>query len=489
MPLASMSKVTSIWGTPRGAGGIPTRSNLPQRPVLGRHLALPLEHVDGDGRLAVRRGGEGLALAGGYGGVAVYELCEHAPEGLDAQRERRDIQQEHVLDLAAQDAALDGGAHGNHLVGVHPLAPLLAEDVAHEGLDGGDPGGAAHEDDMVDVLRSQPGVAEGLEAGSARLLEQVLQELLQARAGKGLVHVTRARLVRGDERQVEGGGLRAGKLYLGLLRRLLQPLQRHAVLQQVDARFLAELGRQPLDDALVEIVTAEMGVAVGGLHLEDAVAELQDGDVEGPAAQVVDGDGLLAAALVQAIGQRRRGGLVDDPLHVEAGNPPGVLGGLPLCVVEVRGDGDDRVRHRLAEVVLGGLLHLLQDGRGNLRRRVQRAADLHAHVVARLRDLEGDALRLLPHLVETAAHEPLDGVHGVLGVGDHLVLGRLAHQALVAVRVGHDGRRGPLALGVLDDNGLAAFHDGHAGVRCSQVDADDLTHRWLPSGQCPAAAP
>src|SRR5438270_149960 len=29
MPLASMSKVTSICGTPRGAGGMPTRSKLP----------------------------------------------------------------------------------------------------------------------------------------------------------------------------------------------------------------------------------------------------------------------------------------------------------------------------------------------------------------------------------------------------------------------------------------------------------------------------
>ena len=29
MPLASMSNVTSICGTPRGAGGMPTRSNWP----------------------------------------------------------------------------------------------------------------------------------------------------------------------------------------------------------------------------------------------------------------------------------------------------------------------------------------------------------------------------------------------------------------------------------------------------------------------------
>ena len=31
MPFASISKVTSIWGTPRGAGGMPVSSNLPSR--------------------------------------------------------------------------------------------------------------------------------------------------------------------------------------------------------------------------------------------------------------------------------------------------------------------------------------------------------------------------------------------------------------------------------------------------------------------------
>ncbi|CAH0363935.1 unnamed protein product [Pelagomonas calceolata] len=29
IPFASISKVTSIWGTPRGAGGMPVSSNLP----------------------------------------------------------------------------------------------------------------------------------------------------------------------------------------------------------------------------------------------------------------------------------------------------------------------------------------------------------------------------------------------------------------------------------------------------------------------------
>jgi hypothetical protein len=53
-------------------------------------------------------------------------------------------------------------------------------------------------------------------------------------------------------------------------------------------------------------------VSVRGLHFEDAFTELQDRDVECAAAEVVDGDELVLL-LVEAVGQRGRGGLVDDP--------------------------------------------------------------------------------------------------------------------------------------------------------------------------------
>jgi hypothetical protein len=46
-------------------------------------------------------------------------------------------------------------------------------------------------------------------------------------------------------------------------------------------------------DDEVEVVAAEVGVTVGGLDLEDAVAELEDGDVEGTATEVVDDDLLF----------------------------------------------------------------------------------------------------------------------------------------------------------------------------------------------------
>ena len=170
-----------------------------------------------------------------------------------------------------------------------------------------------------------------------------------------------------------------GELHLRLLGRLAQALERHAVLAEIDAVALLELVDDPLDDALIEVVAAEVRVAVGRLHFDDALADFEDRDVERAAAEVVDGNRLVLL-LVEAVGQRRRGRLVDDAHHLEAGDLAGFLGRLALRVVEVGGHGDDRLGDRLAEVVLRGLLQLLQDHRGDLRRRVVLVAGLDADV-------------------------------------------------------------------------------------------------------------
>ncbi len=112
----------------------------------------------------------------------------------------------------------------------------------------------------------------------------------------------RAGGVGGDERQVDLGLHQCRELDLGSLGRLTKTLKGHSVLLQVDALFLLELLGDPFDDLLVEVVAAEMCVAVGGLDLEHALAYLKDGDVERAAAQIVDRDGLFGL-LVETVRQ------------------------------------------------------------------------------------------------------------------------------------------------------------------------------------------
>ena len=180
-----------------------------------------------------------------------------------------------------------------------------------------------------------------------------MRELVELRPRELEVEVLRPLGRRGDERQVDLRRHRRRQLDLRLLAGLVEALERHRVLTEVDALVALELRDHPVDDRLVEVVAAEVVVAVRRLHLEDALAELEHGDVERAAAEVEDEDRLLGALLVEAVRERGRGRLVDDPQDVEAGDLAGVLRRLALRVVEVGGNGHDRVGDRLAEVRLG----------------------------------------------------------------------------------------------------------------------------------------
>ncbi|MNK62765.1 NAD-specific glutamate dehydrogenase [compost metagenome] len=461
-------------GRRRDAGELELAEGL----VVGRHLALALEDVDFDRGLAVGGRGEDLGLGGRDGGVALDQLGGHAAQGLDAQRERGHVEKQHVLDLTAEDAGLDGGAEGDGLIGVDRLVRLLAEELADGVLHRGDAGRAADEDDLVDVGGLEVRVGHGLTGGPHGGLDEIGGHLLELGARERHVEVLGTGLVGGDEGQVDIGGHDRAELDLGLLGSFLEALEGHAVLGEVDALFLLELGDQPGDDALVEVVTAEVGVTGRGLDFEDAVAQLEDRDVEGAAAEVVDQDGVVMG-LVLTVGERGGGGLVDDAQDFEAGDGAGVLGGLALLVVEVRRNRDDGLGDLLAEVGLGVGLQLAEDHRGDFLGRVILAGDLNRNAAARgLLDLVGHLRLGFLDLgfVELVADEALDRVDGVLGVGDGLTLGDLPDQTLAGLGEPDDrrGQTGPLSI--RDDGGLTPLHHRDDRVGGAQVDPDDLTH-------------
>src|SRR5450759_3858170 len=101
-----------------------------QQPVVAGHGALTLMDLDLHRRLVVAGRGEDLALAGGNGGIALDAFGDDAAPGFDTERERRDVEQQDVLDFAAEYAALNGGADGDHFVWVHALMRIALEELA-----------------------------------------------------------------------------------------------------------------------------------------------------------------------------------------------------------------------------------------------------------------------------------------------------------------------------------------------------------------------
>src|SRR3569833_316424 len=118
--------------------------------------------------------------------------------------------------------------------------------------------------------------------------------------------------------------------------------------------------------------------------------------------------GAYLGDLVQAVSDSGGRGLVHNTEDVQAGDDTGILGGLPLDVVEVGRDGNDGVGDLLAQVALGHLLHLAQD----------HGADL----------LGGELLGLTAELDPDGGLSAfVDNLEGhVLDIGLDLLLGELA---------------------------------------------------------------
>ena len=246
-----------------------------------------------------------------------------------------------------------------------------------------------------------------------------------------------------------------------------------------EAYLALELLHKVVDGAVVEVLAAQVGVAGGGLDLEDTLLDGQERHVEGAAAEVEDEDvALRRGLLVEAVRDRRRGRLVDDAQHVEAGDRARVLGGGALRVVEVGRHGDDGVGDVLAEVGLGGLAHLDEHHRGDLLReellRLALVLDLDGRAVALLGEhLEGEVLHVAlgGRVGELAADEALGVEDGVRGVHRRLVLRGVADHAL-RLREGDERGRRAVALVVGDDLNAVVLPDADARVGGAQVDAD-----------------
>ena len=379
--------------------------------------------------LAVGRGRERFRLFGRNRRVARNHGRRDTAQRFNRKRQRSDVEQEQVFHFALEHATLNGRADGDYFVGIHALVAFASEELFHERLDAGHAGLSADQHDFVDLAGVDARVLHALLARTDRALDDLFDHAFELRAGHLLDQVLRTAGIRRDERQIDLGLHGGRELDLGALGRVAQTLQRHfvALAAKIEAFVLLEFVNEPIDDALVEVVTAQVRVAVGSFDFDYAFADFENRNIEGSAAEVVHGDGFVFT-FVETVGERGCRGLVDDALHFEAGNLSGVFGGLTLRVVEVRRNGDDGFGDFFAEIVFGGLLQLLQNQCRDLRWRVFLALRQNGNVVARLDDLVGDHLDLFADFVVAASHKPLDRIDRVFGIGDRLPLGDLSDE-------------------------------------------------------------
>ena len=217
-------------------------------------------------------------------------------------------------------------------------------------------------------------------SSSARVIEKVEIERAAAGPVRHLGHA-HARLILG------------GELDLQRLGRGAQPLERRRVGARVVAMHRQKLVGHLVGERVIDVVATEKGVARGGQHLEDVVREIEQRDVEGSAAEVVDRE-PLGRALAVAVGERRGGRLVEDAQHLEPRDPTGDLGRRALQVVEVRGHRDHGALDRRAERRFGDGFGLAQDERADFGQRVGFAARDHERRLSRpLAHLERESLR------------------------------------------------------------------------------------------------
>ena len=134
-----------------------------------------------DVRLIVGRRRERFALACRNRRVARNKRRHDAAERLDTERQRSHVEQQHILHVAGEHAALDSRADRNHFVRIDAFVRVLAEELADELLHFRHPRRSADQHDLVDLAGIDARVGQRLPHRRHRALEQVVDELLEAR--------------------------------------------------------------------------------------------------------------------------------------------------------------------------------------------------------------------------------------------------------------------------------------------------------------------
>ena len=244
----------------------------------------------------------------------------------------------------------------------------IAQQLLDFRADERNPSGPAHHDHFVDRLDAHARVLKTSAARSERPFDDRLNQRVEQR------DVDFALVALAAVFQIDHGRGHKGEFLFRLNDGAAQQLNGRAIRGKIFAPLRLNIFQGDVHQQIVDVVAAQVRIAVSGQHFKDAFVQAEDGNVERAAAEIVNGDDALVA-LVEPVGERGGHRLVDQSQNFQTGDAAGVFRGLPLRVVEVGWNRDDGLRHGLSQSGLGVALELAENVRRDFRRRHDSVAE------------------------------------------------------------------------------------------------------------------
>mmetsp|Transcript_15270 Transcript_15270/g.29936 ORF Transcript_15270/g.29936 Transcript_15270/m.29936 type:complete len:174 (-) Transcript_15270:1135-1656(-) len=147
----------NLWRT-AGSRRDACEVKLAKEEVVLSSRPLALEDADRDRLLVVRMRREHLRLLRRYRGILVNDGRHHTSDRLDSQRQRRDVEDEHLpVTLSTELSSQDCSPMCDSLVGIHATVDLFPiKEFLQETLDLRNARGAPDHDDLINLGLSKP---------------------------------------------------------------------------------------------------------------------------------------------------------------------------------------------------------------------------------------------------------------------------------------------------------------------------------------------
>ena len=342
-----------------------------------------------------------------------------------------------------------------------------AEEDFHGAPHQWNPRRTTHQHHFVDLFGSDACVFHTIAARTQRAIHNVLNQTVKKLAGDGALIL----LFMPGKLKVHTGS--KGEGFFGADYILTQGLNGLTGMRDTFAPLRLNVLNRNLYQQVIDVVAAKVGIAVGGEDFKNPLLQLENGDIECAAAQVIHSNHAFFA-LVEAVRESCSCRFIHQAENFQTGQAPRITSCLPLGVIEVGGHRDDCFRNSGIQSRLGILLQLPQDKRRDLRGGKSLIPERHPNdILAALCNPERKKLEFIADIFDPAPHQPLHRIDTALRVVNQLLAGRVAYDELARFSKRNDAGDKFVTVLTGDNLGLSQVHPRNKAIGGAEVNAYD----------------